>query len=643
MASILGATGDLGDRKRAEEERRKLAMLVEHSTDFIGMASLEGRALYLNPAGCRLVGLEDLQAALATAIPDYLPPEWRRRFAEEVIPATLEAGSWKGEVQFRHFRTGDRIDVLQNVFLIRDPVTGEPLCLATTARDITDRKRSELAIQESEERLRLALEGGQMGMWDWDVQGDRVVWNEREFELLGRTPTSDGWTDADSFFQHVHPDDLPRIRQRMSEVLAQGAHFSEEFRVVGADGEVRWLGSVARVYRDESGEPLHMVGVNFDITARKQGEQALKTADRRKDEFLAMLGHELRNPLVPIRNGVELCRRLSAGFDPTLRQTLEMIDRQSAQLVRLVDDLLDVTRITQGRVALRKQWVALEKVIHQAVETVAADARATRKAMHVTSHEPSLWIEADPARLTQVIANLLSNAVRYTEEGGQIWLEVTRRDAELEIAVSDSGIGIAADFLPHVFEPLARAEPPLDHSHAGLGIGLTLSQRLIELHGGRIEAYSAGPGQGSEFRVYLPLTERDGTRHAKAAPRSIPSVCHRVLVVDDNRDVAASTKMLLNAMGHDADAVYDGRAALEAVRKLQPHVVFVDIGMPGMDGYELARRLRTEHGPDRPYLVAFTGFGQDGAARNALEAGFNRYLAKPATPEALEDVLDCVA
>lgn len=643
MGSNLGVTGDLSEGKRAEEERQKLAMLVEHSTDFIGMASLEGRALYLNPAGCRLVGLENLRGALATSIPDYLPPEWQRRYAEEVIPTALQTGSWKGEVQFRHFRTGDRIDVLQNVFLIRDPASGEPLCLATTARDITERKRSELAIQESEERLRLALEGGQMGMWDWDVQGNRVVWNEREFQLFGLTPTPDGWTDADTFFQHLHRDDLPRIRQRLSEVFAQGANFSEEFRVVHPDGEVRWLGSVARLYRDQEGEPLHMVGVNFDITARKEAEQALKTADRRKDEFLATLAHELRNPLVPIRNGVEICRRLSGGFDAALSQTLEMIDRQSAQLVRLVDDLLDVTRITQGRVVLHKQWVALGEVIHQALETVAQHAEATRKVMHVTSHEPSLWVEADRARLAQVIANVLSNAVRYTEEGGQIWLEVARRDAEVEIAVRDTGIGIAADFLPHVFDPMARAGDPSSHSRAGLGIGLTLSRRLIELHGGRIEADSAGLGQGSEFRIYLPLTQKGDARDARALRTSVSTVRHRILIVDDNGDVAASTKMLLTAMGHEADAVYDGHAALEAVRRLQPRAVFIDIGMPGMDGYELARRLRAEHGPERPYLIAFTGYGQDRVAQNAVESGFDRCLTKPATPDALEAVLDALA
>jgi signal transduction histidine kinase/CheY-like chemotaxis protein len=365
----------------------------------------------------------------------------------------------------------------------------------------------------------------------------------------------------------------------------------------------------------------------------------LADADRRKDEFLAMLGHELRNPLAPIRNAVHLLRRLAAS-DPNLRQPTDLIERQVQAMTRLVDDLLDVSRITRGKIQLRREPVDLAAAVTRGVETARPLIDAHGHVLTVTLPPEPIRLEADPTRLAQVIGNLLTNAAKYTEQGGHIGLTVERRPGEAAVRVRDDGVGIPAALLPQVFDLFAQGDRSPARSEGGLGIGLTLVKNLVEMHGGRVEARSEGPGQGSEFVVRLPLPDEQAPNEGEAAAggrRPVPP--RRVLVVDDNVDAAESLATLLRVDRHEVRTAHDGPTALEEAATFRPEVVLLDIGLPKMDGYEVARRLRGQDGFQKALLVALTGYGQEEDRRRAAAAGFDAYLVKPADPAALHDLL----
>ncbi len=367
----------------------------------------------------------------------------------------------------------------------------------------------------------------------------------------------------------------------------------------------------------------------------------LADMDRRKDEFLATLAHELRNPLAPIRNSLHVLR-LSGSTGPAAERLHEMIERQVSHLVRLVDDLLEVSRITRGKIDLRRERLDLATVLRSAVETSRPLIEVARHRLTLTLPPEPLILEAYPVRLSQVIANLLNNAAKYTEEGGQIWLTARAEGDEAVVSVRDTGLGIPAEMLPRVFDMFAQVDRTLNRSQGGLGIGLTLARTLVEMHGGRVEAHSGGPGQGSEFTVRLPLAPPAPGAAKGPSPGAVappPLAPQRVLVVDDNRDVADSLALLLTFLGADAHVVYDGPSALEAVRFYRPAAVFVDIGMPGMDGHEVARRLRQSCGSDDPVLIALTGWGQEEDRRRSKAAGFDHHLVKPANAEAVQALL----
>jgi PAS domain S-box-containing protein len=385
----------------------------------------------------------------------------------------------------------------------------------------------------------------------------------------------------------------------------------------------------------------YFTGIVRDITERKRAEEAVKEADRRKDEFLATLAHELRNPLAPIRNAVELLRR--AGGDAALMEKARsLMERQVGQMARLVDDLLDISRITSRKVQLRKERVGLEVVIRSAVEAARPLIEAQAHELTVTLPPQPISLDADPTRLAQVFSNLLNNAAKYTEKGGHIWLTAERQGGEVIVSVRDTGIGITADYLPHIFEMFAQAVPALERSHGGLGVGLALVKGLVELHGGTIEAHSAGPGRGSEFIVGLPVIE--GPTPVAPEPsgdcqkcRSMPRC--RILVVDDNRDTADSLALMLRLMGHDIEMAHDGLEAVQAAATFLPDVVLLDIGLPKMNGYEAAQNIRQQSWGKSTILVALTGWGQEEDKRRATEAGFDHHLTKPVEPAALEKLL----
>jgi len=377
------------------------------------------------------------------------------------------------------------------------------------------------------------------------------------------------------------------------------------------------------------------------ITERRRAEEALREAGRQKDEFLAMLAHELRNPLAPIRNAVEVLQRLEIE-EPRLDWGRAVIDRQVGQLTRLVDDLLDVSRLARGQISLQKKPLELTTIVERALETSRPVIEAHRHHLSVALPSEPVCLEGDLTRLAQALGNLLNNAAKYTQEGGRIGLTVERAEDHVVLRVRDSGVGIPPETLPYVFDLFTQGDRALDRAQGGLGIGLALVKKLVELHGGRVEASSPGRGQGSEFTLRLPT--RSGPPALAAAPAepaapATPAARLRVLVVDDNADSAESMAMLLDLQGYETRSALDGPAALEAAQVFRPELILLDIGLPGMDGYEVARRLRTQPHMDETVLVAMTGYGHERDRLQAKAAGFNHHLVKPVDPEALQRVL----
>ncbi len=382
-----------------------------------------------------------------------------------------------------------------------------------------------------------------------------------------------------------------------------------------------------------------------EIEHRKRAEEALKETDRRKDEFLAMLAHELRNPLAPMSNALHIVRMRGGTLDGTVKQSWEIMERQVEHLSRLVDDLLDVGRITRGKIKLQMEPVDVATIVARAVEGSRPLVEARGHTLEVSVPKERILVEGDTTRLAQILWNLLNNSAKYTPEDGHIWLTVEEVNREVVIRVKDTGLGIRAAILPRIFDLFTQAERTLDRSEGGLGIGLTLVRRLTELHGGRVEAFSEGPGRGSEFVVRLPLLVKAGPASGETAaePEKEPrrqSRSYRILVVDDNRDSAESLARLLRLIGHEVRTAYNGEEGLDAARVCRPDLILLDIGLPILDGYEVAKRIRAQPDLEEIVLVALTGYGGDEDRRRAQASGFNSHMVKPLDFEALQTLLE---
>ncbi len=364
----------------------------------------------------------------------------------------------------------------------------------------------------------------------------------------------------------------------------------------------------------------------------------LAEADQRKDEFLATLAHELRNPLAPLRNGLKLLQ-LSTGKPELAEQARAMMERQTEQMVHLVDDLLDMSRISVGKIELRREWAELGAIVHSAVESIGVFIEQSGHALKLKLPPEPVYLDADPVRLAQVFCNLLNNAAKYSERGGRIELMAQRRDGQVEVSVRDTGIGIPAKMLPRVFDMFTQVDHSLEKSRGGLGIGLTIVKRLVEMHGGTVEAQSEGPGRGSEFIVRLPLREPGSSRRPTVEPAQAPLPRQRILIADDNADAAASLALLLQSAGQDVHTAGDGFAAVEAAESFRPAVILLDIGMPGLNGYETCKRIRAQPAGDSVMLIALSGWGEDEYKARARAAGFDHYFIKPVDFEALHKLL----
>ena len=492
-------------------------------------------------------------------------------------------------------------------------------------------QRARRTAEANDQRFRAFMQNSPSAVFLKDEAGRYVFMSRAGEELIGRTDWL-GRTDDDL----LPPPAARTVRERDREVLAADAARSYDLTLPTPQGELT-LRSVKFTLRDAAGQ-RYVGSITMDITEQRRAHVALEAADRRKDQFIATLAHELRNPLAPIRSAVAILGREGAA-KPDLDWSRDVIERQVAHMARLVDDLLDMARVSSGKLSLRRQRVALAAVVDAALETSRPALEAAGHRLVVRMPAAQALVDADPARLAQAISNLLNNAAKYTPPGGTIELSVEQAGGEAVIAVADNGIGFPAELAQQLFEPFAQWAPA-EQAAPGLGIGLSLVRGIVELHGGTASASSEGPGKGSRFEVRLPLAaaaQPAEPRAAGAAPVAPPGV--RVLVADDNRDAADTLCRILALYGYEVRAAYDGSAALQVCESFRPHAAVLDIGMPGQSGYDVARLLRSRSGRDLK-LVALSGWGSEADVQRAREAGFDQHLTKPVDPALLNEILN---
>jgi PAS domain S-box-containing protein len=497
-----------------------------------------------------------------------------------------------------------------------------------------ERAKAVAALRESEARFRQMADTAPMMVWVCEADGACSYVSRRWSEFTGRLPNAElgaGWLES------IHPDDCALLHRMHHDGGEHRDAFNCELRALRWDGNYRWLLVSGRPRSAADGAFLGYIGASMDITERKEAEHALREADRRKDEFLATLAHELRNPLSPVRTGLQVLN-LTDDAETALR-TRQMMERQLAHMVRLIDDLLDVSRITSGKVVLRRERVTLQDAVRSALESARPMIEAAGHRLHVELPSQPLWLDADPTRLAQVLGNLLTNAAKYTPDRGDIHLVARDADGDAQVSVRDTGLGIPADALADVFGMFAQVNRTLDRSQGGLGIGLALARRLVEMHGGTIHAASDGLGCGSTFTVTLPMAPAEPATLPVSIESAAETSPRRVLVVDDNVDAAETLVMLLRLDGHETRHAHSGADGLRVADEFLPDVVFLEIGMPGMSGHEVARRLRRDARFERTLLVAASGWGGDGDKRLSFEAGFDLHLTKPVSADAVRHAL----
>jgi PAS domain S-box-containing protein len=516
---------------------------------------------------------------------------------------------------------------------------------AELARANAELERERDRLRESRDALALAMRGGRMGAWSRDLETNRLWWSRELEEIFGLAPgTFEG--SEDGFFAYVHEDDHALLKTAVEEALRDRTDYTVEFRFRHSSGEWRWMEARGRAVYGARGEPLTLYGIGIDTTTRRRSEDELRRenaelteADRRKDEFLAVLAHELRNPLAPIKNSVTMLKARPMP-DEQMAWARDAVERQVDLMARLLDDLLDVSSMAREKLELRKERVELAHVVDTAVARSRPLIDAAGHELTISVPSEPVYVDADSVRLAQVLANLLDNAAKYTERGGHIRLSANVEGRELVISVKDDGIGIAEEHLPRLFDMFAQTTSALHRAQGGLGIGLSLARALVELHGGSVMAYSEGPGRGSEFMVRLPLARtRMLERDAHAPEEPAAPAGRRILVADDNHDAAESLAMMLRMGGNDVRTGRDGVEAVTIAHSYHPQVVLLDIGMPRMNGYDAARRIRSEPWGREMMLIALTGWGQDEDKRRAREAGFDHHLTKPVDADELEKLV----
>jgi PAS domain S-box-containing protein len=627
--AVVSSGLDITERKQTmaalRASERRYRALIESAPVAVAHNSLDGRFQYANTAFCQLVGysVEELQQLTSQDIthPDDVDADQslaKQALAGKIPHYTLEKRFVRKDGEIVWVR-------LFGNFVLDDE--GRPDQGVAVVIDMTHRKLTEAALRESEERFRDLANGINQFVWTCDELGYADWYNDRWYEYTGTTfdeMRGEGW-------KKVHdPEHLERILSGLQKCVATGEPWEDTFPLRAKDGTYRWFLSRAVPVRDNDGRVVRWFGTNTDVTELRSLQEALKETARRKDEFLAVLAHELRNPVAPIRNAAEALVRLLP--DEPSHRLAKMVQRQALQLARLLDDLLDVARITRGRIDLQREVVSVAACIQLAVETAQPLIREREHRLDVVVPAVPLFVSADKVRLAQCLGNLLNNAAKFTEPGGDIRIRAHAEGQDAVVEIVDAGIGIAADLLPRIFDRFVQNEPGLSQTHGGLGIGLSICKHLAEKHGGSISARSEGLGKGATFVVRLPRVEAAADVHV-VEPATPPQSTRRVLIVDDNRDAADSLAALLKFQGHEVSTAYSGETALAHAAAAPPEVVLLDLGLPRMDGYEVARRMMQICPSAR--IVALSGYGQASDKERSAGAGFSGHLVKPVDLPAL--------
>ena len=629
------------ERWRASEERLQFALAAggmgTWNRNLRTQKSTWGSRMY-EICGFEPGAAVDVAAFEAHVHPDDLPG------VKRAIDQTLETGA-EYRHEFRFLRPDGQMIWLHARGGVRRDAHGTPTHLVGINFDITERKQAEQKLRESEERFRLLAENVDQVFWFLELEPERVIYVSPAFEQLWGAPANHLYENPRLWVESIHREDRSNVERAFENWVAGKAEtYDVEFRIfLPKDGEVRWINDRGIVIGFRDGRPYKLSGIATDITERKRVEKERREADRRKDEFIATLAHELRNPLAPIRNVVSLLQ-LQESPDPNVRRARDVISRQIDHLTRLIDDLLDVSRITSDKLELRKERVNLAEVVNVAVESSHPLIDQHHHKLSILLPGQPIYLHADKVRLAQVIMNLLSNAAKYTPEGGRIKLSAEHHGAEVAVRVEDNGIGIAPDQLAQIFDMFYQANRSYEQLHGGLGIGLTLARRLVEMHGGRVEAHSAGSNQGSEFVIRLPILAEELRQQKEAASaQTTRGAVHRILVVDDYGESAETLAELLRLAGHEVRVAHDGLKAVQVAEDFRPAVVLLDIGMPKLNGYEAARKIREQPWGKNMVLIAVTGWGQEKDRNQSREAGFDAHLLKPVDYSELSKLIGSVS
>ena len=616
---------------------QRLQMLIEGVTDYgIFMLDPEGHIISWNTGAQRLKGWRR-EEILGRHFSLFYPPEAvASGWPQEELRLAQARGRFEDE-GWRLRKDGSRFWANVIITPLYGPM-GELSGYAKITRDLTERRQHEEELRASEERVRLLVESVRdYAIFMLDPDGIVQSWNAGAQAIKGYRPEEIIGRHFRAFYT---PEDQAAGKPdlELETARAQGRVEDEGWRV-RKDGSLFWANVVVTAVIGPGGDLRGFAKVTRDMSERRRLEE-LELSSRRMNEFLAMLAHELRNPLAPIRNAVTIMQ-LESLASPVLRNCRDVIDRQLTHVTRLVDDLLDVGRLSTGKIKLRKELLRLGDVVARGVEIARPIIAARRHTLTIEQPDEPLYVHGDSTRLSQVLQNLLVNAAKYTPEGGHIALRAYAADSFVYLAVGDNGRGLAPEHLHTIFQLFVQADSgTAAAAESGLGIGLTLARSLAEMHGGSIEAASPGPGKGSTFTVRLPLAAPVGTAEEEAES-DLAATGLRVLVIDDNRDSADSATDVLRLLGNQVECAYDGEAGVAVARRLRPHVILLDLAMPGMDGFEARRRLREEAtAGTTPFLVAMTGFGNEEDKRRTRAAGFDAHLTKPVELEALVTLLN---
>jgi PAS domain S-box-containing protein len=636
-------------RRRAEdqthEQRERLLVTLASIGDAVLTTDTAGAVTFMNPVAEALTGWPlDQALGQPLEIVFEIIDEETRQPAENPVGRVLQEGKVVGLANHTILVAKDRSErpIDDSAAAIRGK-GGEIVGCVLVFRDMSEKKRAEAKLRqageqarEAEAQFRAMADNIPQLSWMASANGSVFWFNRRWYEYTGATfeqMKGDGWHAV------VASDELPRVLQSYASSINSGQPWEDTFALKRHDGALRWHLSRAMPIKDDDGVVLRWFGTNTDITEQRKMAADLAEADRRKNEFLATLAHELRNPLAPIRTGLQVLQR-SGSKGGAAEQTRTMMDRQLGQMVRLVDDLMDVSRITSGKMELRKEPVQLTAVVNSAIETSRPFIEQMGHELTVTLPEQPIAVNADLTRLAQVFMNLLNNAAKYSERGSRIYLRVERHGNDVVVSVKDSGVGIAANHLPTIFEMFSQVERSLEKSQGGLGIGLTLVKRLVEMHGGTVEAHSDGPNKGSEFVVRLPIVvDAFATDAAISLQDQAQKESLRILIVDDNQDGADLLAMMLESMGNQVRVAYDGEEAVATTAAFRPDVVLLDIGLPKLNGYDACRRIRADTRGKKVTIIAQTGWGQSEDRQRTREAGFDHHMVKPLDPVVLQKLL----